>query len=168
MQPVAAEVGAQRLGAQAGQQRVARTSRLPEQAAEAARVVQTQALPALQHDIHMVVLAQRRIGGDHTQLPRHAQVQQGGTRLHIEQQVFGPPPHRCHRLAGEQGRQFVGHRPAQRGIADNQGVDAPAFHRGRDAATRGFDFGQFRHGQCALRGAQHSRAWPAQRGRGGA
>ncbi|MNT23308.1 hypothetical protein D3C72_1587250 [compost metagenome] len=145
-QVVAVEGLVQRLRAQPGQQGVGLAGRLPEQAAEPARVVETQQAAVVQADVHVVVGAHGGVAGQHAQAAGHAQVQHGAAQGGIEQQVLGAPAHTLNRLAGQLGADLLGDRPAQVRAAQDHAVHAAAFQVRGQAATGGFYFGKFGHG----------------------
>src|SRR3546814_6628455 len=87
-------VAAQRLRPQSAQQRMHFARRLPQQAAEAARIVEAQhpaaaAARPRERDVEVVVDTHRRVGRKHPQTAGHAQVQQRAAGGGVEQQVLG-------------------------------------------------------------------------------
>lgn len=111
VQVIAVERVVERLGAEVAQQFVGLAMRLPQQAAEAARVVEAQQATVFQADIDMVVRAHRRVAGQHAQAAGHAQVQHGAAGVGIEQQVFGAAADRGDALAGQFAFDFRRDRP---------------------------------------------------------
>src|SRR3546814_1834913 len=78
--------------------------RLPQQAAEAARIVEAQhpaaaAARPRERDVEVVVDTHRRVGRKHPQTAGHAQVQQRAAGGGVEQQVLGAAAHRVDALA---------------------------------------------------------------------
>ena len=105
----------QRFDAQMGKQRMGFAVRRPEDGSEAARVVQPQQYLA-KADVHVVVLANRRVGRDDPQAARHPKMDDQVAIPTVEDQVFRAPRHILHALPGEaldNGR----YRPAQAWLA---------------------------------------------------
>lgn len=132
--------------------------RLPQQAAEAPRVIEAQhpLLPArtFHRDVDMIVRTHRRIHRQHPQAAGHAQVQQRAAAVHIHQQVLGPPPHLGDALAGQLARDLRRNRPAQIRPAQRHLADAPSFQMRGQTPAGGFDFGQFGHGETGAAGKE--------------
>ncbi len=133
--------------------------RLPQQAAESARVVEAQQAAVVQADVHVVVRAHRRIAGQHAQAAGHAQVQQRAADGGIKQQVLGAAAHALDGLPGEQRADLRRNRPAQVGATQDHAVDAAAFQVWGKAAAGGFYFGQFRHGAILLNASRALRSF---------
>lgn len=64
----------------------------------------------------------------------------------LDQQILGAAPDALHALAGDEGVQIRRHRPAQLTLAHLGAAQRGALQVRGDAAARGFDFRQFRHG----------------------
>jgi len=73
-------------------------------------------------------------------------MQQQVATVEGKEQVFPTALAAMDVLAGQQVRQFCGHRPAQRRLAQPQGGYAASFKMRQDAAQGGFDFRKLRQG----------------------
>jgi hypothetical protein len=71
--------------------------------------------------------------------------------LGLEQQVLGAAREAGDALAFEQARELLGYGPAQSRLAHLDTRDRAAHDVRREAAARGFDFGQLRHGASLRR-----------------
>ena len=78
--------------------------------------------------------------GDHSETARHAQMDNHGTSLQVQEQVFRPALHGPDGLAFQVLGQIRRHRPAQAGVADNYPLDGLALAVRRNALTGGFNF----------------------------
>ncbi len=156
-QVVGAEGLRQRLGPQLGQQRVCHgVAGQPQDAAEAARIVEAQYLAVGQHEVDMIVLFHLVTGLHETQAAAHAQMHQHVAGGGLQQQVLAAPRD----ALNDQARQGLPQRgrdgPAQAGVAHDHGLDAHTFNPRRNAAAGGLHFGQFGHGapwvhgRCAI------------------
>ncbi len=115
----------------------------PQQSAEAAAVVEAQALTTGQHQIDVIVFLKRSVCGQDAQPARHTEVDDRGAGIGAQQQVLGAPVHLLDDLTREGRLEFLRHRPAQPGLPHpHLGHDLTGEMR-RDAAPDGFDFGQF-------------------------
>ena len=79
---------AQRFRTEITQQRMLqRITFKPQRGTEATRIVQTELLAAVERDGEMIVLLERRVRRQHTQIARHAEMQQqrafGGAKEHV-------------------------------------------------------------------------------------
>ena len=145
VQGVAVESVRQRFRPEARQQRVQRARRLPEQAAEPARVVEAQQAAVVECDIDVVMRAYRRALRQHPQAAAHAQVHQRAAGGGIQQQVLGAPAHGIDALAGEPGLDLARNRPAQIRPAQHDARHFAIEQMRHQAAAGGFDFGQLGH-----------------------
>ncbi|KAG0779222.1 hypothetical protein G6F22_010760 [Rhizopus arrhizus] len=157
-QVIAIEGIVQRLRAQALQQRVDLAGRLPQQAAEAARVVEAQQAAIVEADVDVVVRTQRGITGQHAQAAGHAKVQHRAADGGVQQQVLCAPADVLDALTRQQLGHFRWNRPAQVGAAQDHPMHAATLQVRRQAAAGGFDFGQFRHAEILRLSAGHGRA----------
>jgi hypothetical protein len=87
----------------------------------------------------------RRIGWQHAQTARHAQVQQQAAKFQIDQQVFGAPAHAGDALTVSGLRDARRYRPTQARLVHSKVLQAPTRDVRLDAAAGGFYFGQFGH-----------------------
>jgi ligand-binding sensor domain-containing protein/signal transduction histidine kinase len=149
-QVVAVEGVAERFGAEVAQQFVRRVRGLPEQTAEAARVVETQYAVVVEHQVDMIVRCRRYAGIEHPQRSGHAEMQERRARVGVQQQVLGAPLGAFDAAADEHPLDLVRNRPAQIRPSQYRAYDDTTFDVRRDPATRGFDFGQFGHDACYL------------------
>jgi hypothetical protein len=124
-----------------------------QQGAKAARVVEAQQLAAVQVQVNVIVLAQRRIRRHHPQGPGHAQVDPQMQLPQIHQQVLGAPAQPDDAPVPQLGDPGV-HRPAQARLAHGDGGEGAAGHMGLNAAPGRLHFGQFGHGLSWVRGAK--------------
>ena len=153
---VAVERVAERFGTEVAQQLVRAAGRLPEPATEAARVVEAQQASRIEHEVDVVVRAQRDVGREHAQRPGHAEVHDHGARLGVQQQVLRAALDRRDALAAQVGGERFRHGPAQCALAHDELAHDASRHVRRDAAARGFDFGQLGH--AVQRGAPSAAA----------
>ncbi len=139
-QVIGVEGVGERLRPQFGQQRM-RLGRLagPQQGTEAARIIEPQQLAVLELDIHVIVLLGRGADVQHPQAARHAQMEDGGTEVGLQQQVLGaaadPVDGEVHQLLD-----LSRHRPAQTAVPYHHPGDLDAGKPGRDALAADFDF----------------------------
>ena len=115
--------------------------RLPEQAAEPARVVEAQHAAGIEGDVDVVMRAHRRVIRQHPQAAGHAQVEQGAAHGGVQQQVLGTPADALDVLFGQQFLDLARDRPAQVGATQQDVFDAASGHVRQQPATGGFDFG---------------------------
>ena len=99
----------------------------------------------------MVVREARRPCRDDPQIPRHAEVQQQGAGLQVQQQVLGAPSDAEDPLARDLARQIARYPPAQPRLVDLERDDPLLERVGLEAPARGLDFGQL--GQARGAGA---------------
>jgi len=118
---------------------------LPEQAAEAARITETQAPAIVQHDIDVVVRARRRIAIQHAQAAGHAQMQQRAATVDVQQQVLRAPANVGDAGAVQTSRHGIRNRPAQIMPAQHHLAHRPPQQMRRNAAPGGFYLGKLRH-----------------------
>ncbi len=115
-QVVRVERGRERLGREVGEQRMlVRVSGGVQEAAEAARVVETQRFARIEHQVEMVMRAARLPARHHAYVARHSQVQQQRTGLKPQQQVLGASSGAQDALSGELPRQRPGTGQRSRG-----------------------------------------------------
>src|SRR5580700_12227361 len=113
-QVIRIEGGGERLGPEVRQQWMrARIAARIEEAAEAARIVEAQRQPGIEHQVEMVVGEARGTGGHGAQIARHAQMHEQRAGLESQQQVLGAPSGAQDTLPGDLVRQLGGHLPAQ-------------------------------------------------------
>ncbi|VXC07467.1 hypothetical protein MASSI9I_51083 [Massilia sp. 9I] len=157
-QQFAGKAFAQRLHAEAAQQHVlfqiAFFLAMPEHGAEAARVVQAQHLPAFRaricpdnHQVEVVVLARLDPGRQHPQVAGHAQMDDEGAVLELNQQVLAAAVRTEDAVSGQQLGQSGREGPAQAFAAQHDLLDDTAFDMGRDTAPGNFYFWEFGHGK---------------------
>src|SRR6267378_2231426 len=140
------EMLAERLDAEPREQRMAkRVAVFPQHHAEAARIAQAQRDTA-ENEVHMIVLAGESSRFDHTQAPRHAQVNDERAGVAFEQQVLSTPHQAFHLLADEDAGEFAGNALTQIAIAHGDARNRLADHEWLDAAAGDLDFGQLWHG----------------------
>jgi hypothetical protein len=113
----AVERRVERFRAEFAQQRMEeRVAPGPQQRPKATRVAQTQAGAVIQHEIEVVVETGWRVGRDHAQAARHAEVEQRRAGRRAQQQVLGPALDGCDPLSDQFPAQPADrHRPAQSG-----------------------------------------------------
>ena len=114
-------------------------------AAEAARVVEADAAPRVEHDLDVIVGQALGVGLEHAQVPRHAEVHEQGPRVGLDQEVLGPAPDRADAPAGQLSLEGRRQPPAQAPLGNPDRDNPPAPQDGLKAAARRFDFGEFRH-----------------------
>jgi hypothetical protein len=151
------EVGRQRLGTEAAQQRVReRVAGDEVHAAETPRVIEAHAPPPRQHEVDMV-MGLRRLGGvDQAQAPRHAEVDDQRATVGADEQVLGAPRDALHPAALEGRLEARRQPPAQAPVAHHDRGDALALEHRRKAAAGGLDLGELRHAPAsALRNTMH-------------
>ena len=133
------------------QQRVlVRVTGDPQQATEAARVVEAQAAAAVEHEVVVIVREQRCVAPQYAQAPRHPEVGDERALLEFDQQVLRAPAHVAHPLARQDLHEGRLDGPAQARLAQHQGGDAPAAQGTADAAAGGLDFRQLGHGSDGM------------------
>ncbi len=116
----------------------------PQDGAEAPRVPQAQRdgpIAPGKHQVQMIVLRRRPVGGNQAQTARHAEVDEQVARAKIEQQVFAAPMYPFEPPIRQQAPEFRGQRIAQGRNPRVDGGDAAARQRGGDAAAGDFDLG---------------------------
>ena len=87
----------------------------PQQAAEAARIVEAHAQTRVEHDVDVIVQRRCSRARQQPQAARHSKVQDHRAALEIEQQVLRAASQLAQALAGGLFRQFARHAPAQPG-----------------------------------------------------
>ena len=116
-------------------------ARAPVQAAKAARIVETQALARIEHEVVVVVQQSRRTRRHHAQAAGHAEVGDERTAVEIDQEVLGTATHVVNVLADKFAHEPRLDRPAQARLAQVESRDGMADHGFAHAATCRFDFG---------------------------
>ena len=94
----------------------------------------------------MVVLAGRRLALRHAKTPRHAQVNEQGSPIKADENVFASSFQGLNRLTPQDCGQIGLYGPSQMTIPYDQFPDRLVEKMRLNAPQRGFDFGQFRHG----------------------
>jgi len=88
-------------------------------------------------------------------------VQDQGSSLEAQQQVLGAPADRSDPLAGKLTGNVLGNGPSKPPVVNAQFVDPIPGQRTRNAASRGFNLGQFWHRQNPVSAALAGRAGQA-------
>ena len=145
VQPLAVELGTQRLDAERGEQWMRRRLALvPGHQPETTRIAQAQRFGA-EHDVHMIVRPDRRIRSDHAQTTRHAQMHDHHAASESQQQVLGAALDRIEPPPRDTLGQVRRHRQSHRGISnDATAGDSPGQY-GTNPPAGGLDFGQLGH-----------------------
>jgi len=150
VQPVAIEIGAQGLDAEAGQQRMRLDplTFMPEQRPETPRVTQAKN-GAGEEQVEVIVRLWRRRRRHQAQAAGHPEVQdQPATAigaLAVEQQILAATADRLDAQAGEARIEAGGNRVPQSGRAHDCASDPLLRQEGEQSLPTDFDFGEFRH-----------------------
>ena len=148
MQIVAIEGVGQRLGRECRQQWMRATVALgPVQAAETTRIVESEHAGIVEHDVHVVVLAQRRGGPHHLQVAGHTQMQQQRTVGDADQKILGAAIDTIDARPLESRFQVRLNWPPQPAIANDHRDDTAPDEVRFERAPGGLDLRQFRHGR---------------------
>ena len=125
---------------------------------ESARVMKAQN-PVAETDLDMIMLAQRLLPGCDAQAARHPEMNHERLFPDIQQQIFAASGDRAHGPAADPAGQVVSDRVAKARLMYGNRADSPVENMGFNSATRGFDFGQFRHLVLGVVSMQNARCY---------
>ena len=122
-----------------------RIPRLPQHEAKAARIPEPYQRAVFQDELEMVVRRDWSGLVRDEQASRHSQVNNERARAAVDQQIFAAAGERPDGGAGDDPGQQPRDAETKAAVANNGSPDALADHKPFEAASRGLNFGEFRH-----------------------
>ncbi len=130
---------------QAVEQRVVVGIAHPQHRPEPARVVQAHDVPAVQHEVHVVVASNGPAGRHYGEAARHAQVREQMAGTAVEQEVLAAATDAAHECSAQARGKVAGHGPAKARLSHHDVADATTHDAGDETQAGRLDFRKFRH-----------------------